>query len=160
MSERDDDMERRVAERTAALAEANARLVQADRRKDEFLALLSHELRNPLAALAAAIPLLRVQGQGNSDLEQSCEVIERQITYLTRLVDDLLDVSRMLRGKIQLSPERVELGTVIARAVETSQPLLKARGHELTVAVPAQALPLHADVTRLAQVFANLLNNA
>src|SRR5438034_8876676 len=152
MSQRDDELERRVAERTAALSEANARLAEAARRKDEFLAMLSHELRNPLAAVAAAIPLLRVHGQGNAELQQSCEVIERQMQQLTRLVDDLLDVTRMLRRKIQLKTERIELSAVIARAVETSAPFLKARQPELTVALPAPSLSLVAGVTAPVQV--------
>jgi signal transduction histidine kinase len=155
-----DDLEKRVAERTAELSAANALLAETDRRKDEFLAMLAHELRNPLAPAAAAVEFMRQRGLGHPDLEAACAVVERQVQHLARLVDDLLDVARIMRGKIQLRPEPVKLSTVLARAIETSKPLVEARRHQLHVAVPLEPLDLEADPTRLSQVFGNLLNNA
>ncbi len=147
----------------AGIALDNALLVrdiqENDRRKDEFLAMLAHELRNPLAPVRHAVEVLRLSSSGR-DLAWARDVIDRQVTHLARLVDDLLDVSRITRGKIQLQPEPLQVGTVVASAVETSRPLIDAHQHRLTVSVPREPLQVHADPARLAQVLTNLLNNA
>jgi PAS domain S-box-containing protein len=148
----------------ASVAIENARLYdglrEADRRKDEFLATLAHELRNPLAPISNALQIMRLAGTSGPIMEQARTMMERQLTQMVRLVDDLLDVSRITRGKLELRKERVELAAVVASAVETSRPLIEASGHELTVTLPPEPIPLDADLTRLAQVFSNLLNNA
>jgi signal transduction histidine kinase/DNA-binding response OmpR family regulator len=150
--------------RQAAQALDNAWLYreiqEANRRKDEFLAMLAHELRNPLAPILNAMHILRL-GHGNGPaLEQTRGMIERQVRNMVRLVDDLLDVSRITRGKIQLRKEIVDLPQAIARAVESTTPLLEARGHQLNVTLPPECLRLEADPTRLEQILANLLSNA
>ena len=137
-----------------------AALKEADRRKDEFLAMLAHELRNPLAPIRNAVQIFRAKGPPVPELQWATEVIDRQVQQMTRLVDDLLDVSRITRGKIELRKERVELATVVNSAVEASRPLIEKWGHELTVTIPPQPIHLEADPTRLAQVLLNLLNNA
>jgi PAS domain S-box-containing protein len=139
---------------------AEEALKEADRRKDEFLAMLAHELRNPLAPIRNAVQIMRLLGSADSRLEQAREMIERQVVHMTRLVDDLLEVSRITRGKIKLQIEPVDLVAVVARAVETSRPLIDARQHDLTIALPPEPIRLEADATRLAQVISNLLNNA
>jgi PAS domain S-box-containing protein len=151
-----------ITDRKRLMAELRGRaeeLAANDRRKDEFLAMLSHELRNPLAPIRNAVHMLR-EVAGGPELGHAREVIERQVTHLARLVDDLLDVSRITRGKVALRPERVGLEEVVARAVETTRPLVEAREHTLSVEVKPNAPYLHADPVRLAQVIANLLNNA
>ena len=157
----------RVAEdlaHRAAVAVENARLYQqvreADRRKDEFLAMLAHELRNPLAPIQNALQIMRMPGVETSIAGKARDMAERQMHHLTRLVDDLLDVSRVVRGKVQLRPEVVELQSVVTRALETAQPVVQAYRHEVTVSLPSEPLWLKADPVRLAQVIANLLNNA
>jgi signal transduction histidine kinase/ActR/RegA family two-component response regulator len=135
-------------------------LRDADRRKDEFLATLAHELRNPLAPISNAAQLLHYRMPADSPLQRASDVIERQIRHLARLVEDLLDVSRITRGKIELRRSPVDLAAVVLNAVETSQPLITDRGHEFTLELPPEPLPLDADPVRLAQVLANLLNNA
>jgi CheY-like chemotaxis protein len=143
-----------------ALKEAEEALQEADRRKDEFLAVLAHELRNPLAPIRNSVELLR-RADGNPDLiGQSSRIMERQVAQMVRLVDDLLDISRITRGKIQLRKERVELSAAVQSAVEECRPLIGAQSHELTVTLPPEAIHLDADATRLAQVISNLLNNA
>jgi len=132
-------------------------LADADRRKDEFLAMLSHELRNPLAPLSTALHLLPVATDKRDEL---LAMAGRQVRQLVRLVDDLLDVSRITGGKIALRKERVALGDVVARAMETTRPLIESRGHELTISLPPAPVALDADPARLAQVVANLLSNA
>jgi PAS domain S-box-containing protein len=154
------DLERRVEERTAALEAANAALRAAARQKDEFLAMLAHELRNPLAPIRHAVQIVQMPDAGRRALERAGGVIGRQVNHLSRLVDDLLDVSRITRGKVTLRKERVDLAPVVAQAVETSRPLIEARGHELTVELPRQPVCVEGDATRLAQVLANLLNNS
>jgi signal transduction histidine kinase/CheY-like chemotaxis protein len=148
----------------AAVAVENARLYQAlqdaDRRKDEFLATLAHELRNPLAPIRSSLQILKMPRVDAPTADRSREMMERQVHHLVRLVDDLLDVSRVMRGKVELRKERVELAAVVARAVETAQPLIEAQAHELTVDLPRESLPLEADLVRLAQVLGNLLTNA
>jgi signal transduction histidine kinase len=135
-------------------------LRDADRRKDEFLATLAHELRNPLAPVRKAIQILQIKGPANPELEWARAVIDREMQQMTRLVDDLIDVSRITRGTLELRKERVGLARVLQGAVETSRPLIDGSGHELTVALPSDPVYLNADLTRLAQVFSNLLNNA
>jgi signal transduction histidine kinase/DNA-binding response OmpR family regulator len=131
-----------------------------DRRKDEFLAMLAHELRNPLAPLRNSLQILGVPSLDAAALEQSREMMERQVQQLVRLVDDLLDVSRVMRGKLVLHKEPVALATIVARAVETAQPFIDAQHHELTIALPSEPFLLEADPVRLAQVVGNLLANA
>ncbi len=139
---------------------AEAALQETDRRKDEFLATLAHELRNPLAPIRNALNVLRMPGVDAETVGHSLEMMERQVHHLVRLVDDLLDVSRVMRGKITLHPERVELARAIAHAVETAEPLIAAQGHELTVTMPDPSLTIDADPVRIAQVVGNLLANA
>ncbi|HVF35422.1 MAG TPA: PAS domain S-box protein, partial [Candidatus Saccharimonadia bacterium] len=135
-------------------------LRDADRRKDEFLATLAHELRNPLAPIRNALEILRLSGDSPKSVQHVRELMERQVHHLVRLVDDLLDVSRVMRGKIELRRERIGLASVVERAVETARPLLDAQSHALEVALPPEPLELDADPIRLSQVFANLLSNA
>jgi PAS domain S-box-containing protein len=162
-----DDADRRLAEdlaHRAAVAVESARLYhavrEADRRKDEFLALLGHELRNPLAPIRNALHLLGLPGADAALADRARQMMDRQVGHLVRLVDDLLDVSRILRGKVELRPERLEVATVAAHAVETSQPVVEAAGVRLAVALPPEPLWVNGDLVRLAQVVSNLLNNA
>jgi PAS domain S-box-containing protein len=144
----------------AALRESQARLQEADIRKDEFLATLAHELRNPLAPIRNALEIMRLtpEAQGQAGARN---IVERQVTQMVHLVDDLLDVSRISRGKLELRREVADLGRVIQSAIETSRPLIEANRHELAVQLPLpQSLMVEADVTRLCQVVSNLLNNA
>jgi PAS domain S-box-containing protein len=135
-------------------------LRELDQRKNEFLATLAHELRNPLAPLRNGLEVLRLAGSNPQTAEKARGMMERQLGQMVRLVDDLLDVSRVSRGKIELRREDVELATVLRNAIETSQPLINERRHELRTSIPAQPIRVNADVTRLSQVFWNLLNNA
>jgi signal transduction histidine kinase/CheY-like chemotaxis protein len=148
----------------AAVAVENTQLYQAlreaDRRKDEFLATLAHELRNPLAPVRNALQILKMPRVDVETAGRTRDMMERQVQHLVRLVDDLLDVSRVMRGKIDLRRERVELATVVARAIETVQPLVDAQRHELSVRMSSDSLLLDADPVRLAQVVGNLLTNA
>jgi len=131
------------------------------RRKDEFLAMLSHELRSPLAPIANAVHMLGLQhGSENSVQQQAREIIERQTGQLRHLVDDLLEVSRITTGRVQLRPERIAIGSIVKGAIETARPVLEERRHELTVSLPDQPIWLHADASRLEQVIVNLLTNA
>ncbi|MGH7561365.1 MAG: hybrid sensor histidine kinase/response regulator [Gemmatimonadales bacterium] len=134
-------------------------LREADQRKDEFLATLAHELRNPLAPLRYSLEILRMDGGGPA-ARRVHDMMERQINHMDRLVDDLLDVSRITRGKIELRRGRVDLAAIVRAALETSQPIIELSHHELSVKMPAETLYLEADPVRLAQVLANLLNNA
>jgi signal transduction histidine kinase len=135
-------------------------LKEADRHKDEFLAMLAHELRNPLAPILNAVQLMRRKSLGDPQLVWSRDVIERQLAQLTRLVDDLLDVSRITRGKINLAREPVEIGGLVARAVETVQPLIVERGHQFTIDVPNEPIRVYGDPLRLTQALGNVLTNA
>jgi signal transduction histidine kinase len=130
----------------------------ANRAKDEFLAMLGHELRNPLAPIMTSLHLMRLRGIDTAEKERS--IIERQARHLVRLVDDLLDVSRIAQGKIQLHKQYIETGTVIAKAIETASPLLEERAHILHVDVPVQGMPVDVDPERFTQVVSNLLTNA
>jgi PAS domain S-box-containing protein len=135
-------------------------LGEADRHKNEFLAMLAHELRNPLAPIRNALHILKMPGANEELVQQAHGMMERQVEHVVRLVDDLLDVSRIIRGKIELRKQIVDLAAVVHRAVETAQPVLDAQGHELTLALPHRPVFVEADLVRLAQVISNLLNNA
>jgi signal transduction histidine kinase len=135
-------------------------LREADRRKDEFLALLAHELRNPLAPIRNAAQVLKLIGSENPKEVWAREVIERQSQHLTRLVDDLLDVSRITRGKIRLTREVVTVGAILQRAVESIRPAVDAQRQELVVSLPEEPLRVEGDRVRLVQIVANLLHNA
>ena len=130
----------------------------ANRAKDEFLAMLGHELRNPLSPILTALQLMKLRGSDGSERERT--VIERQVNHLTRLVDDLLDVSRIARGKVELKEEIVELAEVVAKAIEMASPLLEQRTHTLDVHVPTEGTRGEGRPTRLSQVVSNLLTNA
>ena len=144
-----------VAERTRA----EGALQEADRNKDEFLAMLAHELRNPLAPILNAVQLMRMR-PSEQQLRWSQDVIQRQVTHLTRLVDELLDVSRITRGKITLSREPIDVAALITRAVETVHPLMQERAHEFEVELPDSTLKVHGDPVRLTQALGNVLGNA
>src|SRR5688572_30669509 len=135
-------------------------LQESDRRKDEFLAILGHELRNPLAPIRNAAQIMRLKGLPDPQLSWLRDVIERQTDHLTRLVDDLLDVSRITRGKIELKRERVALADVVERAVEACRPFIDEHRHSFRVDLPDEPLAIEGDPTRLAQMLGNLLNNA
>ena len=153
--------QRQMAE---SLREITSELSEADRRKDEFLATLAHELRNPLAPIRNGLEILRLACESRAAVEQTIEetrnMMERQLEQMVRLVDDLLDISRISRGRLELRKERINLAVVLNNAVETSRPIIESGRHELTVNVPPQPVYLDADVSRLGQVFANLLINA
>jgi signal transduction histidine kinase len=169
------DRDEQVAQADAARKEAEAARVEAekarldaeaarveaeeaDSAKDDFLAMLGHELRNPLAPVLTALELMRLRGEASSQRER--EIIERQVRHLTRLVEDLFDVSRLRRGRVELRQRPFEIIRSIEKAVEISSRLLTDRGHKLTIDVSAVGLVVDGDETRLAQVFANLLANA
>ena len=135
-------------------------LRDADRRKDEFLATLAHELRNPLAPIRNAVHVLNCRGPEDPTLQTAYEMIERQVAHMVRLIDDLLDVSRITRGKLELRKERVTLAAVVEQAVEASAPHAASAGHDLSVSLPPEPVYLDADPVRLSQVLSNLLNNA
>jgi len=141
-------------------ARVELQLKEADRHKDEFLAMLAHELRNPLAPIHNAVKLMRLKPMGDPQLEWARDVIDRQAGHLTHLVDDLLDVSRITRGKINIELKPVELAAAVARAVETVQPMLTQQRHELHIDLPAAPLVLVGDLTRVTQVIGNVLGNA
>jgi PAS domain S-box-containing protein len=143
-------------------AQVNAReaLKESDRRKDEFLATLAHELRNPLAPLRNSLEVLRLTGGGGPDAKQLHEMMGRQVSHMVRLVDDLLELSRISRGQCVLKKERAEVATILRHAVEISAPLVQAGRHRLDLSHPDDPVLVEGDVVRLAQVFANLINNA
>jgi PAS domain S-box-containing protein len=159
-----------VAERTwlaveklrldAALRHSEEALREADKRKDEFLATLAHELRNPLALMRNVVNLIQIPGSSEGELRWGRDILDRQVNYLTRLTDDLFDVSRITRQKLELQKERVDLREIVNAAVESSRPSIDERGHELSVTLPKQAIYIEADRVRLAQVLMNLLTNA
>jgi signal transduction histidine kinase/CheY-like chemotaxis protein len=142
------------------LRRLNAELREADRLKDEFVATLAHELRNPLAPIRNAVRILQTQGPQEPRLIWGRAVIERQVAHMARLLEDLLDISRITQGKLELRRTFVALDSVVDAAVETGRPAIDAGGHTLEVMLPAEPLHLEGDPVRLAQVFANLLNNA
>jgi signal transduction histidine kinase/integral membrane sensor domain MASE1 len=150
-----------VGKRSEAEARASeAELRQASDAKDQFLALLGHELRNPLAPIRNALQILSAGKTDPAVARQMHEMMERQTAHMVRLVDDLLDVSRITRGKIELRRERVDLGTAVERAIDTVRPLLDGRGHDLRLSLPAEPILVEADPTRLEQILSNLLSNA
>ena len=153
-----DISERKLAEQKLRQSEEALRL--ADRRKDEFLALLAHELRNPLAPIRYALGANKKPGRTPGQTRQAEEIIERQVTHMSRLLDDLLDVSRITRGRLELKKTRAELTSVIGASIETARPMLDEKQHTLALDLPTRAVQLEADVVRLAQVFSNLLINA
>ncbi len=142
------------------IKEVEHQLREADRRKDEFLATLAHELRNPLAPIRNGLQVMRLAENNRAAVDQARNMMERQLVQLVRLVDDLLDVSRISRGKIELRREPVPLSAVVNSAIETSRPLIEKMGHELSIELPKKTVLVDADLTRLAQVFLNILNNA
>ena len=139
---------------------AESTLRDADRRKDEFLATLSHELRNPLAPIRTALEVMRIAGSDTEVLEKARATMERQVLHLVRITDDLLDVSRITQNKVELRRERIDLRSVLHSAADAVRPLIDAQGQSLILQLPRQPLWADADATRLSQVFANLLNNA
>jgi PAS domain S-box-containing protein len=159
-----------VAERTwlaveklrldAALRQGEEALREADQRKDEFLATLAHELRNPLALMRNVVNLIQIPGSSEDELLWGRDILDQQVNYLTRLTDDLIDVSRITRKKFELRKEPTDLAEIVKAAVESSQRLIDERGHELSVTLPKEAIYLDADRVRLTQVFMNLLTNA
>lgn len=149
-----------IRDQLIALSKADDALRRADQRKDEFLAMLAHELRNPLAPIRNASELLSRVMPGEPRLQASTGIIKRQITHLTRLVDDLLDVSRITRGRIELQRKPLELGPVIAEALESVEPLLREKRHVVSVHVGREPLHVNADNARLVQCIGNLLTNA
>jgi PAS domain S-box-containing protein len=153
-----DVTERKQAEE--ALRRLNAELQLADRRKDDFLATLAHELRNPLAPIRNAVQVFKAKGPPDPELMRCRDLIDRQVGHMVRLLEDLLDVSRITRNKLELRKSRVSLAAVVESAVETSRPLIESGQHELVLRLPTEPVILDADPVRLAQVFSNLLNNA
>ncbi len=156
-------LRREMSERSALEFKAQqqaAKLADLDRRKDEFLAMLSHELRSPLAAISNAAQLLSLQPNEEQVQRKARNIIERQVGHLTHLVQDMLDVSRITTGKVQLRRKRISWQEIVERAVETANPLLDRHDHGLTVSVPHDPIWLHADATRMEQVVVNLLTNA
>lgn len=174
MRQANQQLEERVASRTAALERLNAALQteiaeraraeealrQADRRKDEFLATLAHELRNPLTPLVSALQLIEVQPDDADQVQGLCQIMARQTEQLVRLIDDLLDVSRISRGKLNLRRENVALSDILEEALDLSRPAIEAANHHLELQVPTETLVLYGDKVRLAQVISNLLINA
>jgi len=155
-----DKYERELLHARRQLNALNEKLSAADRRKDEFLATLAHELRNPLAPVRNVVQILRQQPLSDERFDWSLDVLERQVRHLSRLVDDLLDVSRIAQGKIELRKSRLELIGIVRASAESVRALLETAGLELRVTLPAQPLWVDADETRLAQIIQNLLNNA
>lgn len=153
-----DITERKAVEQ--ALRESEERLKEADRRKDEFLATLAHELRNPLAPIRNSLEVIRLAGDDKAALHEARAIMERQLAHMVHLINDLLDLSRISRGKVTLRKEPVSIGTVISQAVEICRPLIDEAEHELEIGLPQDEVRVHADQARLAQVFANLLSNA
>ena len=153
------DISQRVEAREA-IARLVGQLQEQDRRKDEFLATLAHELRNPLAPIRNGLAILKYVRDNPEELGRTREMMERQVDHMVRLIDDLLDVSRISRGKLELRRGPVELAAVLRQAVETCRPTFEGAAHEVTVTLPPEPVVLNADAFRLSQVFGNLLSNA
>ena len=143
-----------------ALRVSEAQLRDADLRKDQFLGMVAHELRGPLSPIRNAVHILQMGSPGDSAVQDICQIIDRQVTTITRLLDDLLDLSRVARGKLDIKTTALDLVSVVAEAVEWNQALIDARGHQLTVVHPQEPIPVKGDAVRLAQVISNLLGNA
>lgn len=170
----EEHLEKRVRDRTSELAKTNEALQrevrerlraeealrEMNRCKDEFLATLAHELRNPLAPVRNALEIIRLGANNPQSLERGRTMMERQVVHMVRLIDDLLDISRITRGKIQLRTERIDLAAVVANAIEGSRPLIDAGNHRLHVSLRCPDVVMDADPTRLTQILMNLLNNA
>ncbi|WP_435021886.1 ATP-binding protein [Tundrisphaera sp. TA3] len=139
---------------------ARQALAEADGRKNEFLAILAHELRNPLAPIRNGLQIMKRAGDDRGAIDEARVLMERQVSHMVRLIDDLMDVSRITRGKLELRRERADLATIIGNAVDACRPLVDSAGHELSVSLPPRPIWVRGDATRLAQVFTNLLNNA
>src|SRR5262249_38318718 len=154
------ELEIRVSERTAQLSESEEALRNADKRKDEFLAMLGHELHNPLAPIRGALHIMQKVEPPKFQVKWAREVINRQVTRLAQLVDDLLDVSRIVYGKISLRETHLEIKTVINQAVEGSLPFIEGRHQDLSLNIPKDTLWIKGDSIRLEQIISNLLNNA
>lgn len=154
------DLERKIAARTAELEAANAALREADRRKDEFLATMAHELRNPLAPIRNALEIQRMAAHDPDATEQARAIVERQVNQLVRLIDDLLDASRLSRDKLSLTEENLDLREPLAVAIEASRPLIDKSNLIFDHRACESPLPIRGDRVRLAQIFTNLLNNA
>ncbi len=135
-------------------------LRDADRRKNKFLAMLAHELRNPLAPVRNAVALMKSRSQRDPVIDRVSDVIERQVGLMARLMDDLLDIGRITNDRMELRLERVNLARIVRDAIEISQPLIQRSGHEVSVMVPQPSIVVEADPARLGQVFSNLVNNA
>ncbi|WP_075795709.1 hybrid sensor histidine kinase/response regulator [Massilia putida] len=150
----------RIEDELVFRREAEAKLRDADRRKDEFLAMLAHELRNPLAPIGMAAKILRLGKVTPDRVKQTCEIIDRQIGHMTKLLDDLLDVSRVTRGLVVLTQGLHDIVAIVRDAVEQARPLIDSRRHQLALTVPTQAAHVRGDSTRLVQIVTNLLNNA
>ena len=155
-----DELERRVAERTAELEQANRALLEADRRKDEFLAILGHELRNPLAPIRMALHVLDHDAAPAAAIARAREILDQQVGQMTRLVNDLMDVSRVALGKISLERQAVDLEELVRNAVDAALPAMAERGHHFELVLPEKPIQLHVDSTRIRQVLLNLLVNA
>jgi signal transduction histidine kinase len=160
LEQMNEELERRVEERTAELLAKEEALREADRRKDEFLATLAHELRNPLAPLRNSLDIIRMGDVTSALVRQACDTMGRQLSQMTRLIDDLMDVGRITRNKLELRLETVELADIVRSAVESSRPALESARQNLVEELPGSPLPVRADPVRLAQVVANLLQNA
>ena len=162
------DVNRRELEKAYRQAEtelesrraAEGKLRQADRRKDEFLAMLAHELRNPLAPIGMAAQILKIGPVHPVRLQQTCDIIDRQVSHMTRLLDDLLDVSRVTGGMVALSEELHDMRSIVDQAHEQARPLVSARGHQIKLNLPTTEAMVYGDGTRLVQIVTNLLNNA
>jgi signal transduction histidine kinase len=168
------ELEDKVRERTAALEHTNTALQQEigerkraenalrehDRNKDEFLATLAHELRNPLAPIRNALEIMRLSRERGEAIEEAMAMLDRQVRLMVRLIDDLLDVSRITRNKLSLTLERLNLREIIESALEISRPLIEKGGLRLRVRLPTDKIEVNGDRVRLAQIFANLLNNS
>ena len=154
------DLALSIYERCRTLEQHVQTLQEADERKDQILAVLAHELRNLLAPIGYGVDLMRMSTQDPTTVRECCDAADRQLKQMVRLVDDLLDVTRIARGKMELRREHIALAEVVSSAIEVSRPWIQAREQTLQVSMPAQAVQVDADPTRLTQVVANLLNNA
>jgi signal transduction histidine kinase len=150
----------RAAARQRQVGDLLEQRAQAVKLRDEFLAMLAHELRNPLAPMSNALHIMRIPEAGEPARRSSMEILERQVRHIVRMVDDLLDVARLERGKIVLQPQRIDMNRVVGASVETCLPFVQQRGHRVSLDLHPEALPVDADMVRIEQIVANLVNNA